>query len=62
MVVVVEISVSAMAHLGAQNGWWQWFSLAVIVGSGIFVFSGAVILFGAAKLSDLKQMLDRSAR
>ncbi len=62
MVVVVEISVAAMVHLGAQNGWWQWFSLAIIVGSGIFVFSGAAILFGAAKLSDLKQMLDRSAR
>jgi len=62
MILVVEISVLGTAPLAASNDWWQWVALAVIVGIGGFVFFGGAILFGAIKLSDLKQMLDRSAR
>lgn len=41
---------------------WGAIGLALLVGAGIASFAAFALLFGAARVSDLKRMLDRSAR
>ena len=52
------LSMSVAALLVTSAGW-RIVALAGLIGIGIAVYGAAVLLFGAARLSDLKGMLRR---
>lgn len=62
MAAAVDVSVWAFRGMELQNEFWEWFTLAIMVGIGICVFLGGALLFGAVKLNEFKHVLDRFSR
>jgi len=55
-------ALDAMADISAAGAAQAALVLAALVMLGLIVFGGAAVCFGAARLADIKRLLDRSAR
>ncbi|MAJ92999.1 MAG: murein biosynthesis integral membrane protein MurJ [Rhodospirillaceae bacterium TMED63] len=62
MTVVVSLAREALADFAASDVFARGLTLAAVIAIGLAGFVGAAVLFGAARLSDIKRMLDRSSR
>ena len=62
MTAAVGLAAEALAGLAATDAFARGLALAVVIAVGLAGFAGAAILFGAARLSDIKRLLDRSSR
>lgn len=62
MTAVVGLATDALAGFAAGDAVTRAVALAVVIAIGLGGFAAAAILFGAARLSDVKRMLDRSSR
>ena len=57
-----KLAAEALTGFAATDAFARGLALAAVIAVGLAGFAGAAILFGAARLSDIKRMLDRSSR
>ena len=62
MTALVGLSAEALAGFAATDAFARGLALAAVIAIGLGGFAAAAFLFGAARLSDIKRMLDRSSR
>ncbi len=62
MTAAVGLAAEALTGFAATDAFARGLALAAVIAVGLAGFAGAAILFGAARLSDIKRMLDRSSR
>ena len=62
MTVAVSLATEALADFAASDVFARGLALAAVIAIGLAGFAGAAVLFGAARLSDIKRVLDRSSR
>ena len=62
MTAAVGLATDALAGFAAIDAVTRTVALAAVIVIGLAGFAAAAVLFGAARLSDVKGMLDRSSR
>ena len=62
MTAAVGLALEALAGFAATDAYARGLALAAVIALGLAAFAAAAVVFGAARLADVKRMLDRSAR
>jgi putative peptidoglycan lipid II flippase len=62
MVAVVGFATEQLAGFSGKDALARAVALAAVIAIGLAGFAGAAFIFGATKISDIKDMLDRSSR